>query len=335
MAQDPTISQVCDRARWHLGDTQVAGGETYTNTLLLEWVKTAIADMQAGLGLIGAIRQRRVGFIPIMGGDVSQFNPRIWLPDCGRVVEIHHRPLISRTQITTALFSGGPPYPTSMAITCSGAHGRANNDQIETTGLQPSSSSARGMNSTFRATVTGANTLVVIGEFYSGNIGTGADSWLLWGGMEGWHRLNSRDDILNPQATPGIPQWAEHGNGIWISPPGTQVELRLVYEYEDPTNFMDANTIVGYPGSLEFLGRWVAFLAGSSKGAQGPLLAELRTGAIGAPTGGITSTVERPTGGALHALIVAETKRQQRTAKARPPYRVYRRPIGPIGYGSY
>lgn len=334
MGQDPTISQVCDRARWHLGDTQVAGGETYTNTLLLEWVKTAIADMQAGLGLIGAIRQRRVGFIPIMGGDVSQFNPRTWLPDFGRAVEIHHRPLISRTQISAAIF-GGSPYPTSMAITCSGAHGRASNDQVEITGLFPNATSARGMNSTFRAIVTGPSQLTVLGEFYAGNITAGSDSWLLWGGMEGWHPMGAKDDILNPQANPGIPQWAEHGNAIWISPPGTQIELRIVYEFEDPTNYMDANTIVGYPGSLEFLGRWVAFLAGSSKGAQGPLLAELRTAAIGAPVGGITPTAERPTGGALHALIVAETKRQQRTQKTRPPYRIHRRPIGPIGYSSY
>lgn len=335
MALDPTISQVCDRARWHLGDTQVAGGETYKNTLLLEHVKTAIADMQAGLGMVGAIRQRRVGFIPLAGGDVSQFNPRIWIPECGRVLEIYHRPLISKTQITGAIFSGGTPYPASLAITCSGPHGRASNDQIETTGLLADSSSARGMNSTFRAVVTGANTLAVVGEFYAGNIDTTTDSWLLWGGLEGWHPMVGRDDILNPQGVPGLTQWAEHGNGIWISPPGSPTELRLVYEYEDPTNFMDSNTIVGYPGSLEFLGRWVAFLAGSSKGAQGPMLAELRTAAIGAPTGGITPTVERPTGGALHAMIVSETKRQQRTPRARPAYRNYRRPIGPIGFGHY
>jgi len=37
------------RARWFLGDTQVANGETYTNTLLLEYAKTAIEDMQRGL----------------------------------------------------------------------------------------------------------------------------------------------------------------------------------------------------------------------------------------------------------------------------------------------
>jgi len=335
MAQDPTIAQVCDRTRHHLGDTQVAGGETYTNTLLLEWVKAAIEGMQSGLGMVGAIRQRRIGFIPIMGGDVSQFNPRVWIPDCGRVMEIYHRPLISRTQITGAIFSGGPPYPTSLGITCGAAHGRASNDQVETTGLFPNSSPARGMNSSFRAIVTGANTLSVIGEFYSGAITVGADSWLLWGGAEGWHKLNGKDDLLNPQGVPGLPQWAEHGNGIWISPPGSPTQLRVVYEFSDAMNFIASGDYVGYPGSLGFLGLWTAFLAGSSKGAQGALLTELRTQAIGAPVGGITPTADRPTGGALHALIVAETKRQQRTAKARPPYRNYRRPIGPLGYNSY
>lgn len=335
MAQDPTIGQVGDRARHHLGDTQVAGGETYTNTLLLEFVKAAITGMQSGLGLVDAIRQRRVGYIPIMGGDVSQFNPRLWLPDLMRVVEIQHRPLISRTQITSAVFSGGPPQPTSMAITCSGAHGRASNDQVETTGLVANSSSARGMNSSFRAIVTGANTLTVVGEFYSGAIGAGADSWLLWGGTAGWQRMAGKDDLLNPQGIPGVPQWAEHGNGIWLSPPGSAVELRLVYEFLDAANFMDANTYVGYPGSLDFLGLWTAYLAGRSKGAQGGLLTSLREDAIGAPSGGVTPTVERPTGGALHALVVAETKRQQRTPKARPPYRNYRRPLGPLGYTSY
>jgi len=334
MAQDPTIAQVCDRVRSHLGDTQVVGGETYTNTLLLEHVKASIEGMQAGLGMAEAIRQRRVGFIPIMGGYVSQFNPRLWLPDLDRVLEIYHRPLISRTQITAAVFSGGPP-PTSLGITCGAAHGRTSNDQVEITGLYPNASAARGMNSSFRAVVTGANTLSVIGDFQGGAIIAGGDSWLLWGGTEGWHKFNRKDDLLNPQGTPGIPIWAEQGNGIWISPPNSATELRLLYEFGDPTNNMVASDYVGYPGSLEFLGLWTAYMAGSSKGAQGGLLTELRTSAIGAPVGGIVPTVHRPTGGALHAMIVEETKRQQRTPKVRPPYRNYRRPIGPLGYNSY
>lgn len=334
MAQDPTLGEVMARARWFLGDTQVANGETYTNTLLLEYAKTAIEDLQRGLGLIGAIRQRRVGFIAIMSGDISQFNPRTWLPDCDRVVELWHRPLISRTQITGAVISGSP-VANAMAITCSGPHGRVSNDQIETTGLLASSSSARGMNSSFRAIVTGADTLSVIGEFHAGTVATGANSWLLWGGLEAWHPMKGKDDLVNPQQIPGTPQWGEQGSAIWLAPPGSQIMLRVVYEYEDATNYMDANTIVGYPGSLGFLGLWVAYLAARSKGAQGELLEALRRDAIGSPAGGVIPTPERPTGGALHALITAETKRQQMKPRTRPPYRNYRRPIGPIGYNSY
>lgn len=334
MAQDPTIAQVCERARWHLGDTQVAGGETYKNTLLLEWVKTAIEDMQRGLGLTNSIRQRQVGFIPIMGSDISQINPRIWIPNCGRVVEIYHRPLISRTQITTAVMDSATA-PTSMTITCGANHGRADGDQVETTGLRPDSSAARGMNSSFRAKVLSSTQLAVLGAFHGGNIATDSNSWLLWGGLEAWHPLHSRDDLINPQGIPGTPKWGEHADGIWISPPGSPIELRLVYEFADSTQYMTDTTIVGYPGSLGFLGLWTAYLAGRAKGAQGEFLDSLRKDAIGPAAGGVTPTVERPTGGALHALVVAETKRRQMTPRTRPPYRNYRRPIGPLGYNSY
>src|SRR5690348_18059822 len=49
----PTFENICDRARAHLGDTDVAGGEKYTNTYLTPYFGTFWEEFYGKIAAIG------------------------------------------------------------------------------------------------------------------------------------------------------------------------------------------------------------------------------------------------------------------------------------------
>lgn len=318
MAADPTVQQVCDRARWHLGDTQVSGGETYTNTLLLPWLQEAYEDLQRSIRKLASIRARREGFL-LIPANSSQIEPTIQLPDFMSVVNLDDR-LLDDNHLITALTIDSP-IDGYVTVTTSTSHGRQVGDQVEITGI----SGCRGINTSMTINAVPSATQFQAQCYAAGTPAFSAVWSMMLFGTQSYWPIIQYGQILN-QSTTGLVSRVMNvallDRTIRYNPTQSAREWRLLYEFQDPIPSATSDTM-GLEDSLGFMSTWTAYKAARSKGALQPMAEELKEQALG-PGG----TIDKPLGGYLKAIRATLVKDMQRRGHYRPKYRLRRQLIG-------
>lgn len=318
MAADPTLQQVCDRARWHLGDTQVSGGETYTNTLLIPWVQEAYEDMQRAVRNLQLIRARREGFL-LIPAQTSQIDPTIQLPDFMNLLSLDDR-LLGDNHLITAVTLNSPTTGW-ITVTTSTSHGRAVGDQIEITGI----SGVRGVNCSMTINgVPAANQFTA--QCYGAGTPAYSANWsMMLYGTESFWPVIQYGQILNQQTTglvDRVMNVALLDKTIRYSPVQSAREWRVLYESDDGIPSATSDTM-GLEDSLGFMSTWTAYKAARAKGALAPMAQELKDQALG-----INGSLDSVRGGLLRALLMSIVRTSQRRIHARPKYRLRRQLIG-------
>lgn len=317
MSQDPTVQQVCDRTRWHLGDTQVSGGETYTNTLLLPWLQEAHEDLQRALRNLQVVRARREGYL-LIPAQTSQIDPRIQLPDYMGLLALDDRALGDNHLISAVTIDS--PLTGWITVTTATSHGRAVGDQIEITGI----SGVRGINTSMTINgVPAANQFTA--QCYAAGTPSLSAAWsMMMYGTETWWPIIDYETILNQQTSGLVDRvsvYAQIDKTIRYNPVQSAREWRVRYEFQDSVPSANSDTM-GLEDSLGFMSTWTAYKAARAKGALSPMAQELKDQALG-PEG----TVDNATGGLLRAIILSMVRTSQRRVHARPKYRLRRQLI--------
>ncbi len=309
-----TLQDVCDAARGALHDTQVAGGETWTNTLLQPHFNEAYRRLFTCLMGVSK-RVQRVIYVNLPANTTVLIPANYNITDFGEPERIEERQAAAAVTIT----STSNATPINVVAT---AHGLGTTGQI-VTGVVSGVASTTAPWGRWSATIVDANNFTLNGSRTDGTAGTGgtftADSQLQW------TEVLPLD--LAIQGLDGTPQQFL-GNYLWINEQllfrgatGIQ-QLRITYwaSGTPPTN---ANTVINIDNSIDFLATATAANAARSVGwAQ--MADALRFTAYGQSQDGCVS-------GQLGVFIQIQVAAQQRgPQRRRQPFRS-RRPK----YGSY
>ena len=114
----PTLTEIYEQTRSKCGDTEVSGGQIYTNALLLPHVQEAVRVLWRGLANLGTPGVRRTFYYTLPA------NTSIFYPSTAGITDFTQPSgaIAQRGSITQVAITGAVAAATGLQVTCGSAH---------------------------------------------------------------------------------------------------------------------------------------------------------------------------------------------------------------------
>lgn len=289
----PTLAEIYEQTRAECGDKEVAGGQIYTDAILLPHVQGAVRAMWSVLANLAAPRIRKTLYYTLPA-NTSVLNPGSIESDYSQLAgRIGERGGLTSVAISNAVVSGNV-----LTITCSVAHGFSTGDVI----VLEQIGGLVGANIMVAITVTSttaftANGVVASGTYTSGGFAVKSANEFAEIGM------TTATPVATTQSVPYIAAAYFDGMYLRFNPASENRQLRIPYYASAvvPTTGTDRIMV---NDSIDFLSMYAAWKACSAQGA--PVLASaLKEQAVG---NGYEKGIN---GGALFRLVNGAVRAMQ------------------------
>lgn len=254
----PTLTECYDQTRAKCGDTEVSGGQIYTNTLLLPHIQEATRALWRGLRNLAVPRVRRTFFYTLPA------NTNTFYPATAGITDFSEPsgPVAQRGSLTSVAVSTAAQSGNNLAVTTTGAHGRATGDMVvleQIVGL-------KGANVLASITVTGASTFTA-----NGVLATGV---YVSGGLV-VTSSNEFSDLVWAQSVPssttqssaGLNSCVYAGGYFQFAPSNDARQLRVQYWSSASIPAVGADQI-GFDDCIDFIATYAAAKASKAMGAD-------------------------------------------------------------------
>lgn len=302
----PLLSQVYARARETLGDTEVSGGQLWTDERLQEHAGAAYEAMYRALSMHGSKALRRTAYYNVPASQSYLTPAQMGLTNFSEPKAIYER-LVNLAVSPNS----GTPGDAYLTLGFATAHGFVDGQSVVVYGMQGISEDANDMWAVAAPTTA---TLRLMGCRAAGTFASGA---VVSDSTEAFPSLPMApyNDILDYPTTPGsqLTKWTWEKGVIRFWPCSTARQIRLIYTLSGAPP-SDAAASMGVDDSLDFLANFTAGLAVRSKG-MGTTAATLLARACGNPTGDCS----RANAGLLGELVRHDVKNLQVTGSFQIP----------------
>lgn len=303
----PTLTEIYEQTRSECGDTEVAGGQIYTNTLLLPHIQSACRELWRGMRNLAVPRVYRTFYYTLPA------NTSIFYPSTALITDFSEPagPISRRGSLTTVAVAAATQGSGYLDITCTGAHSLTTGDMVvlqQLGGLQ-------GANVICTVTVTSATQLFANGVVTTGTFTSGGSI------------VTSRNEFgelpwctvlpATTQATDGLNGVIYRGGFFEFTQSNTAQQIRVPYwsSANVPTTGSDA---IAVNDSIDFIAQFAAAKACKAQGAN-DRAAALWEMAVG------PSYTQGIKGGSLRELLVTAVRQIQN----RDPYSRGPKPFRP------
>lgn len=266
----PTLTEVYEQTRWKCGDTEVAGGQIYTNAILLPHIQEGTRALWRGLRNLAVPRVRRTFYYTLPA------NTAVFYPSAALITDlsepsgpVSQRGAVTSVAVSAAVLSGG-----SLAVTTSGAHNLVTGNIVVLEQL----GGLNGANVLCSITVTSptqftANGVSTTGTYTSGGYVTTSQnefSDLVWA---------TQLPTSTTQNTTGLDLCVYAGGFFQFIPSNDARQIRISYwsSAQVPTAGTDQ---IGFNDCIDFIAIYAAAEASRSQGATQQYLT-LREQAVG------------------------------------------------------
>ncbi len=309
----PSLANVFDAARAHLGADAGGGSAVYSNTILQEHFAKAWRVLYRTAANLGT---------PIIEREVYYVLPAYTTylaPSTANVTDMAEPTFVQERGDLTKKTITGAAGTTTVTIT-SASHGFATNDMVTINGIV-------GLTGTegvlWGITRVDANSFTLNGCIGSGTYSSGG---VAVKSSDKFRTVDKIDRIDSIETHARISKWVWEDEAFRFTPTDTERQLRIGYlaSGAPPSN---TATVLGIDDCLDFLSTYTAASAARSRGATA-MAQDLFAEALG------PSRQEDASGGALGAFLTAATKQVQRIPagdRRRMSFR-QRRPQWPMAY---
>ena len=308
----PTLNEVYEQTRAECGDTEVPGGQIYTNSLLLPHIQSATRTLWRGLRNLATPRVQRTLYYTLPANTNTFYPLSALATDFSEPTgPVGYRGGLTSVAITAAVQSGN-----NLLVTCSGGHNLTTGDNVvleQLVGL-------RGANILCTVTVTSstqftANGVLTTGTYVSGGyVVSSTDEFKL---------LEWRSAIPSSvtRSTPGLTYVVWSDNHFAFMPSNDAQQLRIFYWSSAlvPTTGTD---VVYVDDCIDFLAKYAGSMACKAQGAN-DRASTLAVQSVG------PRFDEGIFGGELRQLMQAAVRERQNLS----PYERGPRPFREQGYG--
>jgi len=327
----PTGSMIAETARLvYLGDTEVPGGQIFTDSILQPSINSAFRTLMDNLRRSDDRTPRRMGFYNLPAYTTSLTPADMGIANMGGPKELWHRSVGSTYSATVAAFNDKTnTTPRSVDLTISGGTSSFSaGAQVVTFNFD--SSVTQDINDMWHIQVVDANTIRLLGCAAQDADGDGVGTTgVVSTSPEDYSpqpnatlRLEIQDNIGGASTT--ISEWAWK-DGRFRFPPCTSArQLKILYMIsgDPPLNLGDP---YGIDNSLDFLASYAAGLAANMKGYKG-MAGDIFRLAVGREDG----DPKDGDAGFLGQYMRPQVKQQQNVRVVMPPFRYKRN----TGYGG-
>jgi hypothetical protein len=253
----PTLTNIYEQTRSECGDTEVAGGQIYTNALLLPHIQAACRELWRGMRNLAVPRVSRVFYYTLPA------NTSVFYPSTALITDFSEPsgPISRRGSLTTVAVAAATQASGYLDITCTGAHNLSTGAMVvlqQLGGLNGANVACTVTASS--ATQLFANGLVTTGTYTSG--GSVVTSRNEFGDIAWANVLPS-----TTQATDGISSVSYKDGFFQFMPSTTEQQIRVPYwsSANVPTTGSDT---VAVNDCIDFLAQFAGSKACKAQGAN-------------------------------------------------------------------
>lgn len=299
MAQ-PTLQNCFDGARSHLGDTQTAGGDVFTNTVLQDHFSTSWDELVGAMNNVTSPRIIRIFYwnLPAyteefspQGNGIADFSEPEFLEERGSVVSV----AITSTGITSPI-----------QVTTSVPQGQTTGNEVIISGVS-GTTAPWGRNF---VTVIDPLNLTINGSITDGNAGTGGT---LSTGTERFTEVAEADRVYDDTPISQLLTYRWEESKFKFRGATTARQLRITYVATGAAPTI-TSTVLGFDNCKAFLAARTAGLAAHAKGWY-QMAQDLSTQALG------PNLYADGSGGHLYTFLNNQVKLLQRHTTRRKPFR--------------
>lgn len=254
----PTLTEVYDQTRAEVGDTEVSGGQIYTNSLLLPHIQSATRTLWRGLRNLATPRVQRTLFYTLPA------NTNTFHPSTALITDFSEPsgPVSQRSGLTSVAVSAATQGATSLAVTCGSAHNLTTGDTVvleQLVGL-------KGANILCTVTVTSSTQFTANGVITTGTYVSGG--YVVTSNNE-FSPLEYRQSI--PSSTTrdarGLSVVVYQDNYFQFLPSNDDQQIRITYwsSAQVPTSGSDQ---IAFNDCIDFLAKYAGSMACKAQGAN-------------------------------------------------------------------
>ena len=298
----PTVQSILDTTRSLLADTDVTGGQVFTNTILLPRLNIAYRELMRCLSGIQNPYVQRDAYYNLPAHTSVLAPSTAGIADMGEPLILEERDVGTTATISGVVSSGG-----TVTVTTLAPHSYATGSQAAIYGVI----GMTGVNELFTISVTGLSTFTLNGAVTTGTYSSGGVATV---GNEQFVPIYPLDRIEQVSVTEGedLEYFSWTGDEFRFPPCSNARQLRIVYQASGSS--LAVTDTVGFDDSQDFLAFRTAALAASAHGAS-EVASACNLEALG------PSLQADGTGGQIRQLVLTGIRSMQRIQIRRPPFR--------------
>ncbi len=308
----PTLTEVYDQTRAECGDTEVAGGQIYTNSLLLPHIQSATRTLWRGLRNLAAPRVQRTFFYTLPA------NTNTFHPSTALITDFSEPsgPVAQRGSLTSVAVAAATQSGSNLDITCTGAHSLTTGDTVVLEQL----GGLKGANILCTVTVTSSTQLLANGVVTTGTYTSGGKVVTSSNEFNGLEWRQSIPSAVT-RSSRGLSVAVYQDNYFQFLPSSDDQQIRITYwsSAQVPTSGTDQSA---FNDCIDFLAKYAGSMACKAQGAN-DRAATLKEESVG------PRFSEGIFGGELRQLMQAAVRERQNLS----PYERSPRPFREQGYG--
>lgn len=244
----PTASQVCDKIREYLGDTEVVGGQVWTNTRLLTFLSLSHQFLFGELARVNSELLSRDAHYLLQPYQTVFTPAHAKLSSIEEITQIFCR-LPSQTVTVTAVATGSD----YADLTCASTSGFSDGDSVDAFGFE----GITGLDGEWMVDVRSGTVLRIIGV---SPVGTWSSGGKVVKSAEQWgtpleKMISTENWPTTPSQRPS--RWCRQHNGVRIEGCSQEIELKLRVKIS-AGEISAASDSMGIDGSQLFHAAWVA-----------------------------------------------------------------------------
>lgn len=254
---EPTLTEIYNQTRAVIGDTEVSGGQIYTDSILLPHVQAATRQLWRSLRNLATPRVQRVFYYCLPA------NTSVFYPATAGITDFASpaNDVGVRRDVTQVSISAATQGATGLTVTTSGAHGLTTGDTVvleQIVGLK--NANVLCTVTVTNSTVFVANGLVTTGTYSSGGKVVTSDNQfypLTWAPVI---------PSATTQNTPWLSVAVWTDNRFQFMPSNEVVQLMVPY-WSSAAVPASGSDVVGLDDCMDFLAKYAGSMACEAQGA--------------------------------------------------------------------
>lgn len=266
----PTLTECYDQTRAECGDTEVSGGQIYTNTILLPHIQSATRALWRGLRNMAAPRVRRTFYYTLPA------NTSVFYPSSALVTDFSEPsgPVAERGSLTSAAITAAVASGQNLSVTCGAGHGRATGDVV----VLEQIAGLGGANVLCSITVSSGTVLLANGVLTTGTYTSGG--YVVTSANEfsdiPW---STAAPLATTQSTAGLNACMYEAGAFRFLPSNDARQIRVRY-WSSANVPVTGTDVIGLEDCIDFIAKFAGSNACKAQGAE-QRSAELREEAVG------------------------------------------------------